>query len=162
MDADGIHVDPEKVKAIREFPQPKNITELQRLLGMLNQLAKFASELVSITAPLRALLRKDTQWSWGPTQEMAFQQIKKLLTSSPVLAHYSTQRETVIAADASNSGLGAVSFQKQDDGTRRPIYYISRSLSDTEQRYATIERKHLREHGPVKDCRITSWVSMRH
>ena len=53
--ANGIHADPEKLKGIHEFPQPKNVTELQRLMGMLNQLDKFTPELTSITAPIRVL-----------------------------------------------------------------------------------------------------------
>ena len=143
IDGNGIHIDPEKVTAINNFPQPNNVTELQRLMGMLNQLAKFTPNLASITEPLRALLKKTTQWTWGHHQEEAFQQIKLLLISPPVLAHYSPDRKTIIAADASHSGIGAVLYQIQEDSNRRPICYISRSLSDTEQRYAVIEKEAL-------------------
>ena len=93
IDRNGIHMDPEKLKAIKEFPQPSNIHEVQRLLGMLNQLAKFTPNLASVTEPIRALLKKDTQWMWGHTQEHAFQQIKQLLLSPPVLAHYCTDKK---------------------------------------------------------------------
>ena len=60
--AKGIHVDPDEVKAIRKFPAPTNITELQRFMGMVNQLAKFIPSLADSNAPLHHLLRKDTAW----------------------------------------------------------------------------------------------------
>ena len=71
-----------------------------------------------------------------------FQHIKDLLTSPPVLAHFDPQK-TIVAADASNNGIGAVLSQIQEDGTRKPVYYISRSLTNTEQKYAVIEKEAL-------------------
>ena len=99
------------MEAINNFPPPTNITELQRFMGMTNQLAKFMPNLASITAPLRSLLvvlHKGTTWIWTEQQETAFQQVKELLVSPPALAHYSPERETFIAADACNNGIGAV------------------------------------------------------
>lgn len=143
IDESGIHADPSKIAGIQNFPAPSNITELQRFLGMANQLAKFIPNLAVETAPLRSLLRKNTVWMWGPPQQEAFQRIKTFLTSSPVLAHYNLQHETIIAADASNAGIGAVLFQLQKDKSRRPICYISRSLTEAETKYAVIEKEAL-------------------
>ncbi|GFO47142.1 Pol polyprotein [Plakobranchus ocellatus] len=105
IDGHGIRAGPQKIEAIVEFPVPTNITELQRFLGMVNQLAKFSPELASQTEPLRQLLKRDSLWSWGHPQEQSFQAVKKNLTSTPVLAHYCAGREMIIAADASNAGL---------------------------------------------------------
>ncbi|GFO21951.1 hypothetical protein PoB_004845600 [Plakobranchus ocellatus] len=143
IDGHGIRADPQKIEAIVEFPVPTNITELQRFLGMVNQLAKFSPELASQTEPLRQLLKRDSFWSWGHPQEQSFQAVKKNLTSTPVLAHYCGGRETIIAADASNAGLGAVLLQIQPDGSRRPVSYISRSLTPAEKNYAVIEKEAL-------------------
>ena len=111
IDAKGIHVDLDMVKAIRKFLAPTNITELQRFMGMVNQLMKFIPSLADSNAPLRHLLCKDTMWVWDQPQQSAFEQIKELLTSPPVLVHYDPKRPTVIAADASNTGIGAVLLQ---------------------------------------------------
>ncbi|GFO20836.1 Pol polyprotein [Plakobranchus ocellatus] len=143
IDGHGIRADPQKIEAIVEFPVPTNITELQRFLGMVNQLAKFSPELASQTEPLRQLLKRDSLWSWGHPQEQSFQAVKKNLTSTHVLAHYCAGRETIIAADASNAGLGAVLLQIQPDGSRRPVSYISRSLTPAEKNYAVIEKEAL-------------------
>nr|KAG5708513.1 hypothetical protein BaRGS_026240 [Batillaria attramentaria] len=143
IDENGIRPDPEKVAAIQDMPAPQCITELQRFFGMVNFLAKFVPNLASVTEPLRQLLRADTAWSWESPQQEAFEKVKNLLSSHPVLAHYSPQRETIVAADASNNGLGAVLFQIQDNGQRRPVAYASRSLAPAETRYATIEKEAL-------------------
>ena len=143
MDASGLRPDPQKMAAIAQFPTPNNITELQRFMGMVNQLGKFIPGLADLNEPLRQLLRKDSAWYWGASQQRAFQQLKDTLVSSEVLAHYDPNRPTIIAADASLTGIGAVLLQVQDDCNRRPVCYASRLLSDTE--------KHSRPPGHVRN-----------
>ena len=94
VDAQGVHADPEKTNAIGQFPTPKNVTELQRFMGMVNQLGKFVPGLADINAPLRQLLRKDSAWYWGEAQQTALQQVKEKLASPEVLAHYDPNRAT--------------------------------------------------------------------
>jgi len=139
----GIKADPDKVKAVRDYPAPTTVLELQRFNGMVNQLAKFLPTLANVNEPLRQLLRKDRLWTWDTPQVQAFQKVKDLLASSDVLAHYSPEKRCTIAADACANGVGAVLLQEDDDGNRRPIYYASRSMSDTEMRYAVIEKEAL-------------------
>jgi len=140
---EGIRGDPEKVSAIRDFPAPNNVTELQRFNGMVNQFMKFVPGLATLNEPLRQLLRKDTVWRWDNPQANAFQQIKDKLISAETLAHYHPNRRTIIAADACQYGLGAVMMQIDDAGNRRPVCYASRSLTDAETRYAVIEKEAL-------------------
>ena len=143
IDGQGIHANPQKVDAILNFPAPANVPELQRFLGMVNQLKKFTPELASQTEPLRELLKRGSLWSWDHPQKGAFNEIKQSLTSTPILAHYCMGRESIIAADASNAGLGAVLLQRQPDGSRRPVSCISRSLTAAEKNYAVIEKEAL-------------------
>lgn len=139
----GIEADPEKVRAVKDFPAPTCIQELQRFNGMVNQLAKFTAPLAKVNEPLRQLLRRDSTWLWDSPQEKAFQAVKDLLISSEVLAHYDPGRSCIIAADACGEGLGGVLLQQDSQGVRRPIFYASRSLTDTEKRYAVIEKEAL-------------------
>ena len=143
IDAAGIHADKRKTAAITAYPVPSNITELQRFMGMVNQMGKFVPGLAGINETLRQLLRKDTTWYWGIAQQSSFQRVKGLLLSSAVLAHYDPSRPTIVATDASSSGVGAVLLQIQDDRKRHPICYASRSLNGTEKRYAVIEKEAL-------------------
>ena len=143
VDETGIKPDPDKIHAIRGMKTRSNITELRCFLGMLNQLNKFSPHLADRTKPLRDLLSSKNQWAWGADQERAFKELKDALSSNENLARFDTSRETIVSADASSYGLGAVLKQKQPNGDLRPIAYISRALMETEQRYAQIEKEAL-------------------
>ena len=80
---------------------------------------------------------------WKEPQQHAFQRIKEALLSSEVLAYYDPDRPTIISADASSTGLGAVLTQVQENEEHRPICYATRSLSATEKRYAFIKKEAL-------------------
>ena len=140
---DGVRADPEKVAAIQKAPTPQNVGDIHRFLGMVNQMGKFAPNLAEKTKPLRDLLQKEAAWIWGPAQQNSFDDLKKLLTTYPVLALYDPSRETTVSADASSFGLGAVLLQRQPSGEQKPVAYVSRSMTPTEQRYAQIEKEAL-------------------
>ena len=142
VSAHGIAIDLSKVDAISKFPAPEGVPELRRLLGMVNHVAKFAPNLAELTKPLRDLLKKETEWMWGPDQEEAFKKLKILLSSSPVLQHYNPNKPTMISSDASSYGIGGVLMQKDDEGWK-PVFYASRAMTSTEQRYAQVEKEAL-------------------
>ena len=87
------------------------------------------------TQPLRQLLSKRSPWLWGPEQDRAFAEVKSELTKPTVLALYSPHALTKVSADASSYGLGAVILQ-QNGSEWKPIAYASRSMIETETRYA--------------------------
>ena len=110
---------------------------------MANQLIKFTPNMAEMTKPLRDLLLKESLWCWEEPQKSAFVKVKSALIESLTLALFNPQLETTVSADASSYGLGAVLLQKQSAGDIRPVAYISRSMSPTEQRYAQIEKEAL-------------------
>ena len=139
----GISSDPDKVAAILQMREPTSVPEVRRFLGMTNQLSKFTPNLADMTKPLRDLLSHQNEWSWGEPQKSAFTKVKEALTQSPVLAAFDPALETTVSADASSYGIGSVLLQKQKSGERRPVAYISRAMTPTEQRYAQIEKEAL-------------------
>ena len=143
MEHAGIEPDPEKIRAVCEMSEPTNITEVRRLLGMVNHLGKFTPHLAEKTKALRDLLSKRNCWYWGEAQRNSFQVLKKALTTKPILAFYAPTRPTIVSADASAYGIGAVLRQQQPSGEIKPVAYASRSLSKTEQAYAQIEKEGL-------------------
>lgn len=142
IDRDGIRPDPDKTLAVREMESPNNVTELRRFMGMVNQLGKFSPHLATLTQPLRELLSTKNVWMWGPSQEGAFKTVKEELSKPTVLDLYNMEKEHKVSADASAYGLGAVLLQKTGSNWK-PIAYASRSMSETEQRYAQIEKEAL-------------------
>ncbi|CDQ60651.1 unnamed protein product [Oncorhynchus mykiss] len=143
ISAAGIEPDPEKISAITDMPTPQNVAEVRTFLGMATYVGKFLPQFSDTTKPLRDLLAKENDWSWGHMQQVAFDKIKGDLASQRVLAQYRPHAKTKVSADASSFGLGAILTQMQDNMEWRPIAYISRSLSDTEQRYAQVEKEAL-------------------
>ena len=143
IDSSGVHPDPNKVSAIKNVPVPQSVSEIRRFLGMVNQQSKFIPNLADKTKPLRDLLLKDCQWIWNHQQQDSFDTVKKLLLTAPALALYDPNARTIVSADASSYGLGAVLLQEQKNGDVKPVAYISRSLSPVEERYAQIEKEAL-------------------
>ena len=142
VDATGVRPDPEKIKAVTELPRPENVSGVRQFLGMVNQLTKFVPNIAEKTQPIRGLLHKDNKFIWSEIQEEAFKNLKKILTSTQVLAHYDVNKRTVLATDASNSGLGSCLYQ-ESEGRLRPVAYASKALTETESRYAIIEKEAL-------------------
>ena len=143
IDADGIRPDLDKVTAITQFSKPTCVGDVRRFLGMVNQLSKFSPHLAELTQPMRELLIKDNMWVWGEPQQSSFNRIKEALTVNPILALYDPNLETILSADASSHGLGAVLLQRQESGEVKPVAYVSRAMTQTEQRYAQIEKEAL-------------------
>lgn len=138
ISADGIRPDESKITAILNMPVPQNKKDIERLLGMITYLSKYIPNMSSVTEPLRVLLRNDTAWHWDDPQVKALEEIKKILTSEPVLQFYDVNKPIRLSVDASQSGLGAVILHED-----RPIAYASRSLTDTERGYAQIDKEAL-------------------
>ena len=140
---EGVSSDPEKTRAIVEMEAPKNLKELRRFMGMVNQLGKFSPNLAECSQPLRELLSPRKAWLWGPAQEEAFKKVKEELTRPTVLALYDPNAKTKIRADASAYGLGAVLLQSHEREEWKPIAYASKSMTETEKRYSQIEKEAL-------------------
>jgi hypothetical protein len=136
--SNGLKPDPEKVKAVQNMPSPTDIEGIQRLNGFINYLARFLPRLSDVMEPIRQLTRKDVPFNWAPAQEKAFADVKQLVINSPVLAFFNERKPVVLQCDASQKGLGAALLQ--DD---KPIAFASRALTETETRYAQIEKEML-------------------
>ena len=125
--------DGDKIRALVSMAAPTSRDELRRFNGMVSYLAKFLPNLSEVTGPLRDLLKDYTEWYWGSAQETAFANLKQLLANTPVLAFYSSEAPTIVSADASSYGMGAVLLQEQQNGRRAPVAYASCALNNTKK-----------------------------
>ena len=135
---DGIQPTAAKVEAIKNAPEPKDVSQLRAFLGLLNYYHRFLP-----LEPLHQLLRKGSKWAWLEQQQTAFEEAKELLQSTDLLVHFDPEKELVLATDASDYGVGAVLSHKMKNGTERPIGYVSRSLQEAERKYSTLEKEAL-------------------
>ena len=117
---------------------PTNKTQLQEFLGIATYMSPFVPNLSTHAAPLRDLLKKETDFTWTSSHEKKFDDIKTLICRDSELTYFDPAKEIVIQVDASGRGLGAVLTQ-----SGKPIAYASKSLTECEQRYANIEREML-------------------
>ncbi len=135
-DKNGAHPDPQKVEDIKKLDPPTNKAELQQFLGMVTYLSPFLPHLSQQTSNLRALLKKDVEFVFTPSHILDFQRIKDLICQEATLMYFNPNKPTVVQVDASTKGIGAALLQDN-----KPIAFASKSLSETEQRYANIERE---------------------
>lgn len=134
----GLKSDPTKVFAINNMPTPTNKVELTRFLGMVTYLSKFVPNLSDKANGLRHISNDGVEWKWEISHQNDFDEIKKLITTTPVLKYFDVNKPIVIQADASDFALGACIMQ---DGL--PISYASKVLTSTQRSYAQIEKEML-------------------
>jgi len=136
----GVQPDMNKIKAVTDMPEPTDKKAVQRALGMVNCMGRFVPNLAAKTVALRQLLQSNTEWSWHQTHDKEWKEIKDILSTEPVLVFFDPSKKTRISTDASKDGLGAVLLQCHD-GAWKPVAYAARSMTETEQRYAQIEKE---------------------
>lgn len=138
VNRNGLQVDPEKVSAIVNMPRPKTTKEIRRLVGMVSWYRKFLLNLSHILQPLTALTKKKTKFIWTSECEQAFQNVKDLLISAPILSCPNFNYEFILQCDSSSYGLGSVLTQFYD-GREHVICYLSRALTKNESKFTVTE-----------------------
>lgn len=124
ISGEGVAVDPEKVKCILAWPTPKNVKGVRGFLGLTRYYRKFIQDYGKIAKPLTELTKKDN-FSWGIEAVKAFEEMKRIMTSPPVLILPNFDLPFEVECDAAGRGIGVVLMQQ-----RQPIAFFSKALSD--------------------------------
>lgn len=132
-----------KVQAILDFPTPQNRKQLRRFLGMAGYYRGFCRNFAEVVLPLTSLTSVKTPFLWSPQCEDAFNSVKALLCSTPVLAAPDFGQPFKLEVDASDCGAGAVLLQEDSDGIEHPLCYFSKKFNQHQRRYSTIEKETL-------------------
>ena len=130
-----------KVEAIDKFPSPTNRKELMRFLGMAGYYRKYCPNFSVIAHPMTSLLKKNTKFIWSEACQEAFEKIKAILMSSPVLTSPDFESQFRLLVDASDVGCGAILTQEGKDKVEHPICYFSKKFNKHQQNYSTIEKE---------------------
>lgn len=130
-----------KVQAISDFSVPKCKKDLMRYLGMAGYYRKFCSNFSVIAAPLTNLLSKNSAFCWDEKCQKAFEMVKTILKSAPVLTAPDFTRQFKLAVDASDVGIGSVIMQEDINGVDHPVCYYSKKFNCHQKNYSTIEKE---------------------
>ncbi len=129
-------MDPVKVAAVAEWPQPREKKEVQSFLGFANFYRRFIEGFSQVARPLFDLTKKDALFRWSPECDVAFEELKKRIVSAPVLVLPNDRQPFRIKSDSSNFASGGVLQQlSEDDGKWHPVAFLSKSLTPVERNY---------------------------
>jgi hypothetical protein len=132
ISAEGIVVDLEKTKSIREWPVPKDVADIWSFMGITGYYFWFIEEFSKIAYPITSLQKKGTKFNWSEKYQDSFNKLKGLLTTATILKVTDPDKDFTICVDASREGLGGVLTQEG-----HVICYESRKLKEHEQNYVT-------------------------
>nr|GFA00562.1 putative reverse transcriptase domain-containing protein [Tanacetum cinerariifolium] len=132
IDSQGLHVDPAKIEAVKNWASPTTPTEIRQFLGLTGYYRRFIKDFSKIAKSLTILTQKDKKFVWGKDQEMAFQILRQKLRKALILALPEGNNDFVVYCDASIQGLGAVLIQRE-----KVIAYACRQLKPHEENYTT-------------------------
>jgi len=138
-----IEIEVEKVEGVLGWPEPKNVKDVRKFLGLANYYRRFIKDFAQVARPMNILTRKDEKWQWGKEQQKAFNELKQVFTTKLVLAALDLDKEFRVEADASNYATRGVLSMKSSDEKWRPVAFISKSLSDTEWNYEIHDKEML-------------------
>lgn len=140
ISAEGVKPNPGNVSTIKNFPRPKRVEEVQRFIGMANYYRKYVKNFAKIAAPMNNLCKKETKFEWSKHCEEAFERLKEILTSAPVLTFADHSKTFFISVDASFYAVGAyISNEKPPND--RPIEYFSKTLNKAQINYSTTHKE---------------------
>jgi hypothetical protein len=138
---EGIKMDPEKMKTVRDWPTPENLHDVRSFLGFANFYRRFIRAYSAIVRPLTALTRKEVRWRWGPEEQEAFDTLKEAFSSGPILQRFDYDKDIILETDASDYVSAGVLSQYGDDGLLHPVAFYSKKHSPAESNYEIYDKE---------------------
>ena len=135
LSTDGIGTDPAKIKAIQDWPIPRNATDVRSFLGLANYYRRFVPGFSKLSTPMTNLTKSATVYDWASDCQQSFDNLKSALCSAPILQFPDFAKPFRIMTDYSGQAIGAVLLQEQGRGWL-PVAYESRKLNEAERKYA--------------------------
>ena len=141
LSVDGIRPNPDKLEVIRNFPEPRNRTELQQFIGICTYYRQFSVKHSNVLDPFRNLLRKNTPWMWTEKHGKSFEILKQNFIDCITLKHVDPNAQFRLQTNASNEGVSGVLYQLDREENPRVISLVSRCLNQAEVNYTTTEKE---------------------
>ena len=166
----GIETDPEKINKVQNWPIPSNSDELRSFLAFAGYYRRFIRDFSKLIRPLSELLpptstkkgqkKLKVEWKWTEVEQQVFDNLKKILSSPPILAFPDFNKPFEVHTDASTKALGAILYQEQE-GIKRVIAYASRACTKAEQNYSAFKLEYLALKWAITD-KFKDYLSGKH
>jgi len=141
ISVEGISCPSEKIEVINHWPTPRSVTEVRSFLGLASYYRSFCKDFATVAKPLHILTEKGRKFIWNDDCQKSFDQLKEILSTSPVLAYPDPNLPFILDTDASNTGIGGVISQIKEDGKEHIVACASRCLSKPEKNYCVTRRE---------------------
>jgi len=138
---DTVMMDPTKVDGVKDWPVPTNLTKLRSFIGFINFYRRFIKDFSTIARPLHDLTKDKAKWIWDEECQQAFNKLKEVICSEPILVHPDPDKPYMIECDASSFALGGILSQKQDNGKWHPVSYLSHSMDKSQRNYPIYDKE---------------------
>ena len=147
----GISMEEQKIKAVKEWPIPKDVSDVRSFLGLAGYYRRFVHKFSEIASPISELLQKDIIFKWTEKHDEAFKKLKYALTTAPVLIIHDDNFPTIVRSDSSGFAVGATLLQDQGNGLQ-PCAFMSKKMLPAERNYRVHEQEML---GII--CALKEW-----
>ncbi|XP_062532989.1 uncharacterized protein LOC101738890 [Bombyx mori] len=137
---DGVKPNPDKVKAVTQYPVPKSQKDIKSFLGLVSYYRRFIPDFSKLAKSLTSLLKKDTPFNWTNEQQLNFENLKNKLVEAPILIYPDFNSPFLLTCDASNYAISAI-LSQGPIGRDRPVSYASRTLNKAECNYSVTEKE---------------------
>ena len=143
IEPNGIEMEEKKINEVLSWPEPKNVKDVRKFLGLANYYRRFIKDFAQVARPINVLTRRDVKWQQRQKQQKVFDKLKRVFTTKPVLAAPDLDKEFRVEVNASNYITGGVLSIKCSDELWKPVAFILKSLSDTERNYEIRDKEML-------------------
>jgi hypothetical protein len=141
LSLDGLTMDPAKVTSIQDWLEPQKVWDIQSFLGFANFSQRFIPYYSNITIPLTRLTRKSVSWNFDEECRTTFNTLKKAFTTTPVLANWAPELQTIVETNASDYAVAAILSVITSDGEIHPVAFHSQALHNAELNYDTHDKE---------------------
>ena len=144
--SNGLKMDPDKIKVVLDWPEPRKVKELQSFLGFANFYRRYIYNYSDIVIPLTRLTRKNVPWNFDNNCRESFNLLKKAFTTAPVLTQWKPDCQIIVESDASDYALAAIISIQESDGSVHPVAFLSRTFNSSELNYDIHDKELLAIH----------------
>src|SRR5882724_826435 len=136
-----MEMDPVKVAGVRDWPTPRNVTKVHSFVGFVNFYRRFIQDFLHVAKPLHQLTKKGEEWRWANEEQASFEELKRLITSTPILVQPNQDTPFRLETDASGYATRALLSQLCNDGKWHPVGFTSKGLDSAERNYEVHDKE---------------------